>query len=134
MKTSILAAFSLAAVLLLSSLAGSPPQGSGSKEPQPSAPQEGKADRVAELEARVAGLEKALQAEHERVDGVLRYLEAQQRAAKSFDGSLDRVQELGFTKGINFSSRELLLQALHAQAKALQAPLPKASPKKKTAR
>lgn len=138
MKTSLLASLSLAAVLLLSSLAGSTPQGGaqGSEDsdaPPAAAPQE-KADRVAELESRVADLEKALQAERERVDAVLRYLEAQQRAARTLDAALDRVYELGFTKGINYGSRELLLDALHASAKAQDAPLPKAAPAKKAQR
>ncbi|HED64848.1 MAG TPA: hypothetical protein ENJ09_04745 [Planctomycetes bacterium] len=129
MKASLLAACSLAALLLLSSL-GTSPVGASFQEDEPAARQTPPdlTQRIAELESRVEELERARKADSARLDGVLRFLEAQRKAARSMESALDRVNELGFTKGINYSSRELLLETLRAQAKALEAPLPKANP------
>ena len=59
--------------------------------------------KVEQLEGKIAELES--------------WVEAQQKQAKAMQKSLDAVEAAGFTAGINFESRELLLKALRAEAK-----------------
>ena len=85
-----------------------------------------------DLEARVDELEEALAAQTKvtkqvstALDEVLEYLVAQAEAAKALAKVLDRSEELGFTAGINFESREVLLAGWHEALKAAQEDLPK---------
>ncbi len=73
------------------------------------------------LESRVAALEEVLAAERKRHDETralleqtLAYLDAQAKNAQTLLGVLDESQQLGFTAGINFQSREVLLGGLRA--------------------
>ena len=68
------------------------------------------------LERRVTALEgelaKEVQAHEDTralLDATLVYLDKQNRAAEWLLGELDRSEELGFTAGINYESREVLL-------------------------
>ncbi len=68
------------------------------------------------LDARVAALEVALASEQKAhaetralLDQTVAYLEEQSKSAQSMLGVLDAAEAAGFTAGINFHSRELLL-------------------------
>ena len=74
--------------------------GWGSQEPQ-----------VAELEKRVAETEKGLLE-------VQKYIQAQVTAAKALRTALEKAEEEGFTAGINYTSRETLLEAWRAEIDA----------------
>jgi len=91
-----------------------------------------------DLEARVTALEGELAAarkdgEETRalLDQTLAYLEAQAKSAQSMLGVLNESEQAGFTAGINFHSRELLLAGWRSYYNAQQEKLPKAKAKPK---
>jgi hypothetical protein len=65
-----------------------------------------------------SGLALRVQVLEARVQEMRGTMDAQQKAAASLLTSLDAAEEAGFTSGINPRSREILLQAWRAQAKA----------------
>jgi hypothetical protein len=69
-----------------------------------------------------AGLALRVQVLEAQVQEIRGTMEAQQQAAKSLLTSLDAAEEAGFTAGINPKSREILLEAWRAQAKAAGSP------------
>ncbi|MBL4771311.1 MAG: hypothetical protein JKY61_09245 [Planctomycetes bacterium] len=69
-----------------------------------------------------------------RVQEMRGTMDAQQKAASALLSSLDAAQEAGFTAGINPKSREILLQAWRAQAKAVGSPTKKKEEGKKGSR
>jgi len=93
-----------------------------------------------DLEARVSALEGELAKatrEHEktraRLDATLAYLEKQSKAAQALLTSFDRSEELGFTAGINYQSREVLLSGLRAFCRSAGEGLPQGAPPAKPA-
>jgi len=90
------------------------------------------------LEERVQRLERdlavardelgAMSADLERATGLLdqtvRYLRDQSQGAAAMAGTLDASERAGFTKGINYASRELLLAGWRAQLAAQQKGVP----------
>lgn len=84
-------------------------QGMSQSAPLPQDPGSGDetkalASQVALLEARVSGLEK--------------YIEKQAKAAEALNGSIDAAVDAGFTAGINFKAREILVKAWKSANKA----------------
>jgi len=89
------------------------------------------------LDERVAALERALadeEAQHAEtralLDTTLIYLDAQSQAANKLLAVLDQAEAEGFTAGINFRSRELLLAGFRAYwgTKGKGLPEPKTPP------
>jgi hypothetical protein len=64
------------------------------------------------------GLNRAL------IDETIAYLEAQSKSAQALTETLAESEALGYTAGINFESRELLLAGWRARLKAIQKDLP----------
>ncbi len=60
-----------------------------------------------------------------RVQNIENYLVAQANAEKAVSEAIDRAVEEGFTVGINFKAREILVQAWKERAKTAQQGLPK---------
>lgn len=86
------------------------------------------------LEPRVAALEqelKTLQEENVQLrtllDSTVGYLQAQARASESMLSVLDESETQGFTKGINFKSRETLLSGFRSFWKGVGQGLPKST-------
>ena len=84
------------------------------------------------IEARVAQLEEELAAEKNRsqetralLEQTVAYLNNQATGAQTLLGVLDQSEQLGFTAGINFQSREALLAGLRAYWGEKQKGLPK---------
>jgi hypothetical protein len=77
-------------------------------------------DVAAQLEATRTEL-TAVQA---RLDQVESYLQAQAKSAEALATALTSSEEAGFTAGINPKSREILLDAWHAQATAATTSVP----------
>lgn len=121
-----LLALGLTSVLCLSAFALPQPDGSSPA---------GVASRLSlddELEARVLALEtevKELKLSNKKQEALLtqaiKYLENQAASGAKLAKVLDRSEGLGFTKGINFESREVMLAGLRAHTKALQADVPR---------
>ena len=93
-----------------------------------------------DLEKRVAELEESLAREvdehrqtRELLEATLGYLHGQAKGAKGMLSTLDRSESLGFTKGINFQSREVLLSGFRDYWSTLDDGLPAVPKKKKTA-
>jgi len=66
------------------------------------------------LENRVAQLERRLADTEALLDETVGYLHTMAKASSSMLEVLDQSQELGFTAGINFKSREVLLAGFRA--------------------
>ncbi len=118
------------AILLGGSLAFS--QGGG---PEPA--QGGSDPRVESLTAEVAALKQkndALATEFEDTKALLEktlaYLDAQAKHAATLATTLDEVERLGFTYGINPESRQTLLRGWREQLSAAQQDVPSAPAKK----
>lgn len=62
------------------------------------------------------------------------YLEAQSKSAATMKETLDQAETAGFTKGINFESREILLRGWREQLDALQQNVPTPLPPKSEAK
>jgi len=84
-------------------------------------PSETRAAAQDQLDARVSVLESELALQKKRndetralVEQTLTYLDAQGQAAKTLLGALDESEREGFTPGINYRSREILLAGLRA--------------------
>ena len=120
----------MVAILLGGSLAFS--QGDG-----PAPAQGGSDPRVESLEAEVAALKQkndALATDLTDTQALLEkmqaYLEAQAKNAATLATTLDEVERLGFTYGINPESRQALLRGWREQLSAAQADVPSAPAKK----
>ena len=84
-----------------------------------------------ELEARVVALEKALADEEKAhaetraiLDQTTEYVQANAASAQRMMGVLDAVEAAGFTAGINYKSREMLLAGLRDQYRTAQDSVP----------
>ena len=87
------------------------------------------------LEKRVAALEAALTEQkqinqdlHTRLEQTIAYLDKMQKSGLALLADLDQVEALGFTAGINYESRELMLDGMRAYWSAQQAGLPAVAP------
>lgn len=69
----------------------------------------------------VAALRKQVEVLEEKVEVMSAFLVAQEAAGAALMDSLARSEAEGFTAGINPKSREILLEGLRTQAKAMQA-------------
>jgi hypothetical protein len=83
---------------------------------------------VADARAQIAKLGADLAATQSKLDGVLRYLDAQSKAAKAMVDVLQASETAGFTYGINPNSRTLMLKGWRDQLAAAQQTLPAAAP------
>jgi len=81
--------------------------------------------QLRELEARVHQLEGQLAATSDRLDEVIGYLRKQADGGRAVLGRLDESERLGFTAGINYASREVLLAAWRDYHGGQQKGLPK---------
>lgn len=116
MKRTSHAVLGLAAI---AALAGPPQQANAAQEAEASSD-----DRVLHLEARVEALELELTATRSLLDEAVSYLQAQGQAARRLSSSLDAAEAAGFTAGINYRSRELLLDGWRNSLQATQTRLP----------
>lgn len=87
------------------------------------------------LEQRVAALEQSLgkqkqenQDLHARLEQTIAYLDKMTKSGQLLLSQLDQVEALGFTSGINYQSRELMLKAMREYWGAQQEGLPAAAP------
>ena len=99
-----------------------------------SLPVQGQTQDSDALEARVAALEQELGTLQEenaqllaRLDKTQAYLQAQANAAAKMLETLDQSEAEGFTKGINYQSRETLLAGFRAFWKGVGTGVPKAT-------
>jgi len=88
--------------------------------------------QAAGLEARVAKLEEELAAQKQKneetrrlLEQTVAYLGGRAKGAQTLLGVLDQAEELGFTAGINFQSREALLAGWRAYWGETEKGLPK---------
>jgi hypothetical protein len=88
-------------------------------------PQDALEARVAALEGELAALKKQNEEAHALVEQSIKYQNAQAAAAGTLLDVLTRSEEAGFTKGINFQSREILLAGLRAYWGGASKDLPK---------
>lgn len=86
------------------------------------------AKRVEALETEVQALRTELKATRALLDETSRYLESQARAAKDLQGTFDAAEKAGYTAGINFRSRELLLAGWRSYTGTLQKGVPGRKP------
>jgi hypothetical protein len=73
--------------------------------------------RVQALEAEVAALKQDFAAQAARVAQTTGYLAAQKHRAAALLKTLDQSEQEGFTAGINYRSREVLLAGLRSWAR-----------------
>jgi len=89
------------------------------------------AQRVAQLEKELAELRLQTEASNKRVEEAVVYLDKQAEGAKTILAKLTESESLGFTKGINYESREVLLAAFRSYWGDASQGAPKPAPKKK---
>ena len=87
--------------------------------------------RVDGLATELATTRTELTATQTRLVDVETYLQKQAASVQALGAAADASDEAGFTSGINPKSREILLDALRAQAKAAEAAVPGGKPEKK---
>ena len=86
--------------------------------------------KVATLEDELATLKESRMQDKALLEQVLLYLETQSQEGAKMLGTLDESEQLGFTAGINFRSREVLLSGMRAYWTEVQKGVPKAPAKK----
>lgn len=86
--------------------------------------------RVAVLEDELATLKDARMQEKALLEQMVTYLEAQSQEAAKMLATIDETEQLGFTAGINFRSREVLLAGMRGYWTEVQKGVPKAPAKK----
>jgi uncharacterized coiled-coil protein SlyX len=84
--------------------------------------------RVAALEAAVAEQKQINQDLHVRLEQTIVYLDKLQKSGQALQVDLIEVEDLGFTAGINYQSRELMLAAFRDYLGAQQDGLPAVVP------
>ncbi|MEM7307178.1 MAG: hypothetical protein AAF682_10935 [Planctomycetota bacterium] len=110
-------------VLLLSLAALGLALGPGLTQDDP--PQEDPlAERVQALEDEVASLKRDLAAKTAKNEEILRYLAGEKTRGTALLRTFDEAEQAGFTAGINFRSREILLAGLRAYVNDAQKGLP----------
>lgn len=103
------------------------PFASGLRAPGAAAPrsQDALEARVAALEGELAAMKKQDDETRALLEQTIGYLDAQASGAKALLGVLDRSEAAGFTKGINFESREMLLAGFRAYWAGAEKGVPK---------
>jgi hypothetical protein len=81
--------------------------------------------RVETLEAEVKDLKLTVKKQEALFTQAVKYLENQAASGAALSSALSKSESLGFTKGINFGSRELMLSAFQAHCKSLQKDVPR---------
>jgi hypothetical protein len=81
-------------------------------------------ERLAKVERELAKSQKELAEMRSQVERCTTYLAAQAELAKSVLASLDESEQAGFTAGINFRSREILLAGFRSFYDGLQKDVP----------
>ena len=84
--------------------------------------------RVGALEAALAEQQQVNKDLHTRLEQTIVYLDKMANSGGLLVGELNQVEELGFTAGINYQSRELMLDALRAHLSAGLEGLPAVTP------
>ncbi len=84
--------------------------------------------RVAALEAVVAEQKQINQDLHVRLEETIVYLDKMRASGQALLADLVQVEELGFTAGINYQSRELILAGFRGYLSAQQSGLPTVVP------
>ena len=84
--------------------------------------------RLAALEAAVAEQKQINKDLHVRLEETITYLDKMQKTGLALLADLDQVEQLGFTAGINYESRVLMLATFRGYWGAQQRGLPAASP------
>ena len=92
----------------------------------PPAPSEDQ--RMRALESEVAALKTELAERSTQLETVTRYLAGEKARGDALLGVFDQSEEMGFTAGINFRSREVLLAGLRAYVRGAQQGLPTPPP------
>ena len=107
--------------------------GVGSSQDPTSLSQEDYGPRLTALEREIQTLQKENAELRELLGTTVAYLQSQARASKVLLATLDNAEREGFTKGINFQSRETLLAGLRAywQGAGTGVPSVKAKPEEK---
>lgn len=80
--------------------------------------------RVNALEAQLAEQRKRVDKQEELIHATVEYLDRQSRAAEDMLSTLDRSEAEGFTAGINYRSRELLLAGWRSHLREVKKDLP----------
>jgi hypothetical protein len=109
--------FALPLLTGLTALAAPPPDGQESLEA-----------RVAKLEEELAASKKREQETRALLEQTLVYLDQRSKGAQALLAVLDESEREGFTAGINFRSREILLAGLRAYWGDTPKGLPKTAP------
>lgn len=93
-------------------------------------PQDSKSleQRVAALEQSQSKLEQENKDLHVRLEKTIAYLDKMTKSGQLLLSQLDQVEKLGFTSGINYQSRELMLKAMREYWSAQQEGLPAVAP------
>lgn len=93
-------------------------------------------ERVLALEAQLTAMQSTVDgvadsaaAEASAIDAITSYLQLQAKASQGMAGTLTKVKSMGFVAGINFPSREALLEGWHEQLLAQQKGVPGAKAK-----
>jgi hypothetical protein len=121
MKTLLPTAFALALLLGLG-LAQTP---TPAPTPAPAPEQEeSSAARLKALEAEVAALRNDVRANKQLLEEATRYLAGAKARSQGLLQTFDEAQQAGFTAGINYTSREILLAGFRAYASDEAAGLP----------
>ena len=84
------------------------------------APRSGDSQVAEDLEATVTRQAAELVALQGRVEALEAFARSQASAEEAFAAAAERARDAGFTAGINPRSREILLEGLRTQAKAMQ--------------
>ena len=99
--------------------------------PQKASPEQGELEKkVAALEDELATLKEKSAQDKALLEQVVASLEGQSQEATKMLASLDESEQLGFTAGINFRSREVLLAGMRGYWSEVQKGVPKAPAKK----
>ena len=81
--------------------------------------------RLAALEQELKDLKLANKKQEALLEQAVKYMESQAASGAKLSAAMDRIDSMGFTKGINFKSRELMLAAFKAHCAALQKDVPR---------
>lgn len=82
------------------------------------------APQVDALQAEVEALRSSLEVERGRVDQIEAYLQAQAKSMTAYERAVDAAVEKGYTAGINFESRQVLVEAWRKQVEAANHAVP----------
>jgi hypothetical protein len=76
------------------------------------------------MQSSLAGVAESAEADAGAIDAITNYLQLQSQASVIMASNLNKVKSMGFVAGINFPSREALLEGWHKQLIAQQKSVP----------